>query len=546
MLFAATLLLTISCDEETTTTHKEKGNEQGFETKDLTAFVEGDEASRTTAEYFDNGGTDRGLHFYWTEGDRLWVNTGTASSPTLTKDQRNNISSMLAPHPTMPTTAIKRATTAKFYFNGTFSAPSYPVRYTGKGNPDGDKVTIKSVQSQTVANDASHIAEDGDCGTATATQPLGSGKYNFVLKHKASYATFLPYNSPGAITIGHITKIEVTADQALAGTYHFDDNGINTTSALASSNNIKLTLNNFPIPKAADAKTNAATMVIAPGTYTNFKVEYTLREGTNTATITKTYPSVTFTPGHNKKVSQDLQISVFNESLYYLWDAQRHYWYNYENEQPFINQGDPGATQGMHNPNVVLDARWFSMSYPGYGIRNDAQTTLFRTLPNVNELWWYIKKGNPHWESPTTRLMIRKGHFQNVTMGGLWLRKKSVIVAHLKAHEGYPAVLTWDDMKEGYWDSPAAPHEDYRTKDAYTNIGVVSGTPTNTADYFFLPTLGCYFGGWLAGFGIFGSYWSSSAYPLNSGSAYYLYFKNGQVVINNTSRDSGYQTKPFE
>lgn len=530
MLFAATLLLTISCAEETTTTHKEKDNEQGFETKDLTAFVEGDEASRTTAEYFDNGGTDRGLHFYWTEGDRLWVNTGTASSPTLTKDQRNNISSMLAPHPTMPTTAVKRATTAKFYFNGIFSAPSYPVRYTGKGNPDGDKVTIKSVQSQTVPNDASHIAEDGDCGTATATQPLGSGKYNFVLKHKASYATFLPYNSPGAITIGHIIKIEVTADQALAGTYHFDDNGINTTSALASSNNIKLTLNNFPIPKAADAKTNAATMVIAPGTYTNFKVEYTLREGTNTATVTKTYPSVTFTPGHNKKVSQDLQIPAFNHSLYYMWDAKYNYWYNH-----LKADGTPDGDYPKHNS----DPRWHNENMPGLGIRNDAQTPLFKTIPNVNEMLWYVYNGDPHIVNLTSQLMVYNGHLKWINMKGLWLKKKAKIMADEN--------ITEEQMKNGY---PKNNPTDWRIEPhIWNNLITVNTNPVpNTTDYFFLPALGCYYeSGGLINFSEEGFYWSSSAYTRSVGAPYLLHFDSGSIEVTIALvRRFGYIAKPFE
>ena len=255
-LLAATLLIA-SCAEEATTPSNGRSNQQEPNTKGLTVFVveENDTKTRTTAEYFYKSETNRGLHYYWTAGDRLWVNNGG----TLIQDVSNNINSKLENNPAIPS-AVKRAATAKFYFNGTFTAPSYPVRYTGKGSTTGDKVTIKAQQTQTIPNDASHIGEDGDCGTAVATKPAGGGKYNFTLSHEASYITFLPYTSQGVISGAKLQKIKVSADQAICGTFDFNDNGIDIGSrptAAPANQSIELSLNSFSIPNTATIATNA-------------------------------------------------------------------------------------------------------------------------------------------------------------------------------------------------------------------------------------------------------------------------------------------------
>ena len=54
-----------------------------------------------------------------------------------------------------------------------------------------------------------------------------------------------------------------------------------------------------------------------------------------------------------------------------------------------------------------------------------------------------VMKGDPHWG---TGVYVENGHL--VTGNGLWLRKKSAIVYYLKTYEGYPATITWDDLKE--------------------------------------------------------------------------------------------------
>ena len=153
-------------------------------------------ATRTAGEY-----TGSAVKFYWTSGDRLWVND---AATTLKVSNRS----------TIPATAGKE-TAASFYFDGVFTAPSYPVRYTGNGNAAGDKVTIKAEQQQQAPNDGAHIGADGDCGTAVAGRQ-GDGSYRFMLDHKASYLTFAPYDSKGELagTVS-VQQIKVTATGTL-------------------------------------------------------------------------------------------------------------------------------------------------------------------------------------------------------------------------------------------------------------------------------------------------------------------------------------------
>ena len=54
----------------------------------------------------------------------------------------------------------------------------------------------------------------------------------------------------------------------------------------------------------------------------------------------------------------------------------------------------------------------------------------------------------------------------------------------------------------------------------------------DAGNYFYLPALGCYQGGYLVYIGDTGRYWSSSASPWQSISAFYLHFDNsGDVYV---------------
>lgn len=453
MLQAVTLLMLVSCAEEAITPNNSKNNEQEPDPKKgLTEFVVADNATRTTAEYFDKGGTNRGLHFYWTAYDLLWVNNGG----TLIQNASNTINDVLTENTTTPG-GVKRATKASFVFTGTFTAPSYPVRYTGGswGNKS-NKVTIKAQQRQTVPNDASHIAQDGDCGTATATK-VGN-RYHFTLDHKAAYITFLPFSTQAVVRTAKIEKIRVTADQVVCGEFNFNDAGIDLASRptpTTVNRSIELHLYpswpaSFPIPNTPTIAANAATMVIAPGSYTNFTVEYTLSTNRATGTISKRYPgTVTFTAGMNKRISQDLQVAVYPLS-YYEWDRD-----------------------------------------------------VIKNCPNVNELCWYVGEGNPIWDNRLWAA-VPPGLHPKISLysGGIWVKKLSRIAAdHGK---------NVSDLKN------AAPDGvNYLTTGNAASIYrryTPYGKPADSerGDYFFLPAVGYRDGGNAYDIGGESYFWSST------------------------------------
>ena len=484
-----------------------KQTEQEPGTEGLTSFVEEDNSTRTTGEYDGSG-----LNFYWTAGDRLWVNTGTTTSPVLTQDSQNNINSTLVNNPAN-SSAVKRVDKAKFYFAGTFTASSYPVRYTGK-NGVKDKVTIKANQTQTIPNDASHIGEDGDFGVATATKPAGGGQYIFTLDHKAAYVTFMPYTNQGVVASAKIQKIRVftgSTSDALAGTFNLADDGA-LSNATSTSNSVELTVPNFSIPTASAYATNGATMVVNPGTYSNVSIEYTIHEPVSniTGTITKTYSSVTFTAGKNKKVKTDLRVTEYPGDGYYMWDAAdgQHYWKGHEWDKAGyvadVDQPTVNDQSGSAYPQTNADPRWHREDA---SVPNPAANHSAKDCPNVNELIWYVKQGDPHWD---TELWITMDHLY---AGGVWLKKKANILGfNASNYQG----------------------TDYRTTQVgFNHPGTTPGKPSNLNDYFYLPALGrCGYYGKIELIGTNGYYWSSTPSPTQTGGAYYLgFFKNFVFVL---------------
>lgn len=427
-LFALTgaLFLMAACANEETNSKQEP--EQKPDAKGLTAFVV-DSRTRTTADYDGSG-----LNFYWTEGDRLWLK----NNGTLVQDTKNDIDKLLAPNPTMPT-AVKRTATAKFYYKGDYYAPTYHVRYTGKGNPVSDKVTIRDQQTQTLPNDAAHISEDGDCGTATATK---SGiEYNFNLDHKASYITFLPYSTIYFSAYVKLTQIKITADEALSGQFNFDDSGIDLGSRPAptpANRSITLTLsgggtNGFVIPVAAAKETNSPIMVLPPGTYNNVSIEYTLYDQftTKTETIKKEYATLTFVPGKNKKISTNLQMRSYITPM--------GYW------REFVG-------------------------------------------PNTNQALWYIQRGDPHLDQTTIFAAKRSATSPaNICLGGIWVKKAAKIPGFTGSNDpfGRNQIYYWETYRVDGYSGYLCNVNDYA-------ISLPSGIPANINDYYFIPSVSGY------------------------------------------------------
>ena len=431
--------------------------------KGLTEFAVSDNATRTAGKH---SGT--GLDFFWTAEDKIWV---TDDDGILQQSSYDDIQARLdAAH---ETTTAK----AKFYMPGKFGAVNaYKVRYTGK-NGVQDKVTIAALQSQSAANNALHIGESGDCGIANATAPSEGGHYNFTLNHVASYITFLPFTSQGVVAGAKITKIKVSADQAICGQFDFNDNGLDINSRptpTPANKSIELAVSNFSIPTSANATINATTMVIAPGNYTNFTVEYTLYDPSTgqSGTIAKTYPgTVSFQKGKNKRIIQDLRVTVYSPS-YYKWSA--------------------GYTSGA---------------------------------PSANEMFWYAMRGDPRRDNILWAMNGR------LYAGGLWFKKISVIAAenpgnNLKAYapdgRNYNSQ---DGVYGGYIQYSVTP-------------GRPEATELNK--YFFLPYLGDNTGV-LGHVGIYCSFWSSTTIPNYWGSGhdeFYMTIDYGRILMRYVDSDA--------
>lgn len=481
-LFATCLLLGLTACSNDNVSDADSGN--GAENKDLTgktSFSITSEAKTRTSGVYNSG-----VDFYWTPNDNIWVNSGSTTSPTLTASSSNNITST--------------TTSAKFYFDGTYTAASYPVRYTGNASSSGNTVTIATSQNQDEANNATQLGTVGDCGVGTATRQT-DGSYKFNLSHEASYITFMPYYSKEELAASAVvTQINVTVanGESLAGTFNFSDSGLGTAISSSSSNSVTLTLNGtssetgFPIPKAATASKNAAIMVVAPGTYSTFKVTYTLYDsvtGTK-STISYTYSGKTCTAGKNQVIKTDLGMATYTsrKNKYYMWDAVNNYWDGHANSQPLLN--DAVSTDYATSS---ADARWYNTAFT-FKVRTKAINSC-KDEPTFEGLTWYISAGSPQLDDKT--LWVFANHLY---VGGIWLKKQSKI-SNFSSEVNYSGTNTWDSGK-----------------DIEFSVAI-SGKPESSvrSDYFYLPALGQYKYGKLIDLGKKGYYWASTPNPVNNG-----------------------------
>ena len=495
-LFATCLLMGLTACSNDNVSDADYSN--SAKDKDLTgktSFSITSEAKTRTSGVYNSG-----VDFYWTPKDNIWVNSGSTTSPTLTASSSNNITSTTA--------------SAKFYFDGTYTAASYPVRYTGNESTSGNTVTIATSQNQDVANNATQLGTVGDCGVGTATRQT-DGSYEFTLSHKASYITFMPYYSKEELDASAVvTQINVTVanGESLAGTFNFSDSGLG--AANSSSNSVTLTLNGtssttgFPIPTTATASKNAAIMVVAPGTYSTFKVTYTLYDsvtGTN-STISYTYSGIKCDAGKNQKIRTDLGMATYTsrKSNYYMWDAKSNYWNGYESSQPLLNNA-----VSTDYATSSADSRWYNTVFTKE-VQTKA-TNSCQNQPTYEALTWYIKAGSPRLDNKT--LWVFANHLY---VGGIWLKKQNKI-SGFSSTNNYTGTYTWALGKGNPFDV------------------AISGKPESTArsDYFYLPALGKYTDGKLTDLGVNGYYWASTPNPVNDGDRSQPY---GKVISANCLR----------
>ena len=511
--FCGIVLAFASCANEDVvqkTTGAESDND-----KNLTAFFTGDEATTRTSLDYNSG------NFYWEAGDYIYV---MDDNGVLQKSKN------------APDRKLSSLASFKYMVPGKFTASSsYKVYYLGK-NSNGKQVTIPTNQSQAVPGTTTHFGTAGDYGTATATKVSGKQQFNFSLEHQPAYLVFQPYTSNTILHDCYLTKVEVSSDNDIAETYTVNP----TTGSLVASSGTGAkqivlatqdptsgsTYNNgFPLTNnSASVTTNGAYMVIKPGTHT-LKVRYWVKDVVTDVegTITKTYPSSSYASNTYYDMTADLNVKDYRGDKYYMWDAQQNYWAGHEWDsanpwQPVLSWTSNGNYAQGH-----ADPRWYHED--GGSGRFDA-TQSCATLPNVNEMTWYAAKGDPRWDAD--ELWTTMGHLYK---GGMWFKKKSVLQA-----EG------------NYNTEKSVGGTDWRTN-GKGNDWSVSQTLPSAADankYFYLPALGKYSSGQLNDVGDLGYYWSSSAFPWVSGSAYYLYFASGYVGVYYYGRFNGFRVGGFE
>ena len=436
-------------------------------------------------------------------------------------------------------TITETAPRATFLVDGSYTGKSqYDVYYCGTNSGAGEKkVVIAGNQTQVAFNNTKHFGAAGDCGVAKARKTTVAGKsgYRFDSEHKASYLCFLPYMPIKEQRANfRIQRIEITSDNNIAGTYDLTQTGLSATGTNGSKT---ITLNvgtDGSGLRLADQATatksikNSLYVVIAPGTHT-LKVKYTVTLNRD-MTITKTYKSHNF--GANKicDIPVNLGVRHYSGRNYYMWDAAENYWSGHEWDSADRWQTTSENFYNLNYAKSANDSRWY---HEGEGSFEASINPLFKELPNANEMAWYVLRGDAHVDYSTWWEV-----FGELRSGGLWLKKLSVIAQ--ESGKELAALKQADPNGKNLLAS----------YDSYT-ISSAKGKPADSEidKYFFLPGLGFYVMGKLTSFGTYspyGFFWSSSAHPSISDSAYYLYFGSGLVSVDSHLRSNGIVAQPFE
>lgn len=487
-------LAAVSCaSEDVAQNGKDTDNDKNF-----TEFVGGRPETRTTMDY--NSGA-----FYWEAGDKIYV------------QDDNNVWQVSNNAPTGKVASFKFKVPGKFT-----DKASYKIYYPGKNGTDNN-VAIPATQSQTEPNSTAHFGVSGDCGTADAAR---ANNFHFTLDHQAAILVFQPYNSNAELNDCYLTKVEVTSNDNITGTYTLNPSTGELTGAGTGK---EITLNTtgsgayahgLPVKtKTANVETNGAYMLIQPGTHA-LKVRYWVKDVlTNVeAIITKDLSS--FTYDKNTYYDMALNMNLKNyEPNYCTWDAQQPFWYGHEwnatnlsdRWQPVVSVDPLPHASEVSSP--TSGPRAASTVNPGVGVRSDA-VNLCKDCPNANEMLWYTEKGDMHVDENI--LWTAMGHLRK---GGFWLKTKAKM-----ASDNSTTVANIKDF--------APDGTDWRNKyvASFTEkeITVTTTTPPSASDlnnYFFLPALGYFWdvspttNGFLIGGNLFSGYWSSSSVEGHGASA---------------------------
>ena len=509
-------LAVVSCaNEDVAQNGTDTGNNDND--KNMTTFVAGNPTKTRTTMDYDNGA------FYWEAGDKIYVQDDDGAWKVSSNSPTNKTSYF------------------KFKVSGKFNnSATYKVYYPGK-NGSNNQLTIPAAQTQATPSTTDHFGTSGDCGTADATGTVGGKSFSFQLEHKAAILVFEPFTKNAVFKNCYLTKVEVTADNNIAGNYTLDPSNGEITGA-GSDKQIILTTkgsgayaDGFKLDNSTSSTTaDKIYMFIKPGTH-KLKIRYWLKDlvtGTE-GTITKAPGSFVYDKNTYYDMTADLDTRADDGNHYYMWDAQEQYWKGYEWTkhlpagvgQPTLERWLPGATTSSNYAQNNTDSRWY---HEGSGTFQATQSCA--GLPNANELSWYCLYGDPRWDAD--ELWTTMGHLYK---GGVWFKKKSV----LKAEGHYNTEKSADNTTD-----LRTTEKPYYTSSSITTPGLPSAS--DAGNYFYLPVLGSYWNGQLINVGLYGSYWSSSAAPGHSHSAYKLGIGSGGVTVGTSDSYFGYKVGGFE
>ena len=510
--FCGLTLALVSCANEDVaqgTTGTETEND-----KNLTTFVAGGETKTRTSMDYTSG------NFYWEAGDYIYVKDDDG-----TWQKSSNA-------PTSKVASFQFKVPGKFK-----NSTSYTVCYPGKNSINNEQVKIPTAQAQTAPNSTAHFGVSGDCGTATAGK-ISNGSFAFSLDHQAAYLVFQPYTSNTVLKDCYLTKIEVSADNDIAATYKLDPATGELKNATSTGKQIILTTKDpiasntygkgFPLnTTSANPTTNGAYMIIKPGTY-KLRVRYWIKDYVTNVegTITKNLGSFTYDKNTYYDMASDLNIRSYDGNHYYMWDAQKQYWDGWEWTKN-LPGGQPsvGYTSSSNYPKTNTDQRWYNQGTAPLS----ASTPLFQSLPNANELSWYVMYGDMRYD--TNELWTTMGRLYKA---GAWFKKKSVLMA-----EGH---YSTEKSADGTTDLRITA-KSYRS----SNVSMVLPSVSDADKYFYVPGLGYYAYGVLYDIGQRGRYWSSTAVPGTNNHAYYFYFVYDDIMLDALNyRFFGFVAQPIE
>ena len=303
--------------------------------------------TRTSVGSYSPGGS---LNLRWNIYDFIWVKTSSAPNGWVEGYSQN-----------IPWDKGV-ASEAIFWLKDRLTEDSYLVRYTGAKDEGSsyDKVTIPSKQPKlAIQNDPYYFFLHGDCGVAVARKDKLTGRYKFQLEHKAAYIGIAPHSSNYTMVKFEydpkfiVKSIKVTADQAICGTFNFNEDGIDLTSRpAATEQNKSITTSGCFIDEEHNELENASVIVLAPGTYGTVKVEYVVNTvGNNNdpdVTVTREYKNVTFTAGKVKWMRPDFRAELCFKT--YSDDRRVKKCPNVNELRWLIEKGDPHIGKFYYSP----------------------------------------------------------------------------------------------------------------------------------------------------------------------------------------------------